>query len=91
MEEAAREQAEQQKAVEVELAGCRKDLKRAAARTEQSAAVLERLQGEAAMLSGTSSALRGRQGMLQVRWRPPHQVAGACPTLGGAVCHLSDR
>lgn len=66
MEEAAREQAEQQKAVNVELAGCGRDVRKAAARTEQAAIVVERQQGEAAMLSDSSSALRGRQGMLQV-------------------------
>ncbi|KAK9915017.1 hypothetical protein WJX75_003675 [Coccomyxa subellipsoidea] len=65
MEEAARKQAEQQKAVDVELAGCSRDVRKAAARTEQTVIVVERQQGEAAMLSDSSSALRGRQGMLQ--------------------------
>ena len=77
MEEAALEQAEQQKAVDVELAGCSRDVRKAAARTEQAAIVLER-QGEAAMLSDSSSALRGRQGMLQV----PDLSQGHAKSLG---------
>ncbi len=66
MEEAAQKQSQEVQAVDVELKGCRKDVKKAAMQTEQTVAVLERLQGEAAMLSESSTTLRSRQGMLQV-------------------------
>lgn len=66
MEEAAQKQSQELQAVDVELKGCHKDIKKAAMRTEQTNAVLERLQGEAAMLSESSTTLRSRQGMLQV-------------------------
>ncbi|CAL8468836.1 g8377 [Coccomyxa elongata] len=65
MEEAAQKQSQELQAVDVELKGCHKDIKKAAMRTEQTVAVLERLQGEAVMLSESSTTLRSRQGMLQ--------------------------